>query len=207
MKLDPVEIEPTTNCYAFSAQKLIAEGRLSDIVQNLKIIKKQTGTEPFLLFDRSSGMQFDLDLSGTDEELTTRYGSREGPSAEDSDTSSVEPPTRKGRGRPKLGVVGREVTLLPRHWQWLDRQRGGASATLRRLIEEARRAGAEEDSIRQAQDSANRFMNAMAGDLPGFEESVRALYAQDKTRFEQETASWPVDIRHCARQFAAAALR
>ena len=105
-----------------------------------------------------------------------------------------------------MGVGGREVTLLPRHWEWLDAQRGGASAALRRLIETARRENAGEDRIKSAQDAAQRFMYAMAGNLSGFEEAIRALYARESTRFEQETAGWPIDIRNCAREYAKPAL-
>jgi hypothetical protein len=200
-----MNMDPATNCYAFSGPKLIAQGQLSEIILALKTVKIQSGEEPFLLFDRSSGLQFDLDLSGTEAELATRYGAADSLATESAE-AALRLPSKKGRGRPKLGVVGREVTLLPRHWQWLDQQRGGSSAALRRLIEEARKAGAEGDQIRLAQDSANRFMNAVAGNLPGFEESIRALYAQDRARFEQETAPWPADIRRCAQEFAGPAL-
>jgi hypothetical protein len=102
--------------------------------------------------------------------------------------------------------VGREVTLLPRHWEWLDQQRGGVSAALRRLIDENRKERAAEDAIREAQDSANRFMMAIAGDFPGFEEAVRALYARDGAKFREETQRWPADIRRCASDYAEAAL-
>ncbi len=94
-------------------------------------------------------------------------------------------PSKPGPGRPKLGVVGREVTLLPRHWDWLSAQPGGASVTLRKLVEAARKQGQGEQKIRQTQDVAYRFMYAIAGDLPGFEEAARALYAWDLGRLEE----------------------
>jgi hypothetical protein len=111
----------------------------------------------------------------------------------------------RGRGRPKLGVVSKEVTLLPRHWAWLGTQRGGASATLRRLVDEARRRNEGRDQVRRSQDATYRFMNAMVGDAPGFEEALRALYAGDAARFDQESAPWAPDVREHARRLASAA--
>jgi hypothetical protein len=92
-------------------------------------------------------------------------------------------------------VVAREVTLLPRHWDWLAAQPGGASVALRKLVEEARRGSADADRRRAARDAAYRFMSAMAGDLPGFEEAARALFADDRQRFDDVVAAWPADIR------------
>jgi uncharacterized protein len=110
-----------------------------------------------------------------------------------------------GRGRPRLGVVAREVTLLPRHWEWLAAQRGGASVTLRRLVDQARQ-GDTGATRRSAQESAHRFMTAMAGDAAGFEEALRALYAGDAARFDEFTTSWPADVRQHARALAVPAL-
>ncbi len=98
-------------------------------------------------------------------------------------------------GRPRLGVVAREVTLLPRHWDWLARQRGGASAALRRLVDEARRAQAGGDARREATESAYRFMSAIAGGFPGFEEASRALFAHDAEAFARQIAPWPPDVQ------------
>src|SRR5579863_6549713 len=101
----------------------------------------------------------------------------------------------RGRGRPKLGVVAREVTLLPRHWDWLASQPGGASVALRKLVEEARRANGDRDRHRAARDAAYHFMSAMAGNFNGFEEASRALFADDRGRFGELIAAWPDDIR------------
>ncbi len=79
-----------------------------------------------------------------------------------------QPAEPRGRGRPKLGVVAREVTLLPRHWDWLNAQPGGASVALRKLVEQARRANGDADRARAAREAAYHFMSAMAGDLPAF---------------------------------------
>ena len=188
--------------YAFAGQELIAWGSVASVASILKNEQNQTDKEITLLFDGTTGQQIDLDLSGSVEDVQNRYGTpSDSPPAEGSSSP------RKGRGRPKLGVAGREVTLLPRHWEWLDTQRGGASAVLRRLVDQERKAGAGEDQVRQAQDSAQRFMSSMAGNLPGFEEAARALYAREEGRFKQETSGWPADIRDCARRYAEPALK
>jgi hypothetical protein len=101
----------------------------------------------------------------------------------------------RGPGRPKLGVVAREVTLLPRHWDWLSEQPGGASVALRKLVERAQRASAESDRRRKATESAYRFMHALAGNEPGFEEASRALFAGKLERLKDEVAKWPRDVR------------
>src|SRR6202011_5661244 len=111
----------------------------------------------------------------------------------------------RGPGRPKLGVIAREVTLLLRHWEWLAEQSGGASVALRRLVDEARRANKDKDRIRHAQEAAYRFIAAMAENKPHYEEVARALFAADSKRFEAGTASWPADVRDHARRLAAAA--
>ena len=105
------------------------------------------------------------------------------------------PSTPRGPGRPKLGVIAREITLLPRHWEWLAQQPGSASVALRRLVEEARRSGEDNDRVRRAQDAAYRFMSAMAGNRPHYEEAIRALFANDAARFRELIAEWPADVR------------
>ncbi len=110
--------------------------------------------------------------------------------------------SRNGPGRPKLGVIAREVTLLPRHWQWLSAQPGGASVALRRLVDDARRTHAGSDRRRAAQEAAYRFMTALAGDASGFEQATRALFAADAHRFEEHTSGWPEDVREHAQMLA-----
>jgi hypothetical protein len=92
-------------------------------------------------------------------------------------------------------VVGREITLLPQQWEWLGRQPGGASVTLRKLVEQARRDGAAEEQRRLAREAAYRFLYVVAGNLPGFEEVSRALFAGDTGRMAELMAEWPEDIR------------
>jgi hypothetical protein len=138
-----------------------------------------------LVFDDETGRVIDLDLRGTPDEVVARLSSLAAPS----------PEIPRGRGRPKLGVVPREVTLLPRHWEWLNAQHGGASVALRKLVEEARLSGAVGERARHAQERAYRFMSAMAGDAPGYEEALRALYLANAEVFKTQTQSWPIDVR------------
>ena len=105
------------------------------------------------------------------------------------------PPARRGPGRPRLGVVAREVTLLPRHWDWLALQPGGASVAIRKLVEAARRSSGDKDRVRFAQEATYRFVSAIAGDKPHYEEAIRALFAADAARFDKLIAEWPADIR------------
>jgi hypothetical protein len=106
--------------------------------------------------------------------------------------SSSPPPPPRPRGRPSLGVAAREVTLLPRHWEWLSRQPGGASAAIRRLVEEASRTA---PGPAEKRDSAYRFMSDMCGDRPGYEEALRALYRGEEERFGTLVADWPKQVR------------
>lgn len=111
---------------------------------------------------------------------------------------------KPGRGRPKLGVVAREVTLLPRHWDWLATQPGGASAALRRLVEDARRESTAADDARQAQQALYRVTSVLAGNLPDFEEVSRALFAKDDVKFDALIANWPIEVRDYVHRFASA---
>jgi hypothetical protein len=148
--------------------------------------------EPIVIFDDANGRPIDLNLRGTERDVVTRLPQPPLNLEASAGLSATEP---RARGRPKLGVVAREVTLLPRHWEWLAQQRGGASVALRRLVDEARRASGDRDRSRAARDAAYHFMSAMAGDLPGFEEASRALFADDRRRFAGLIAGWPGDIR------------
>lgn len=142
-----------------------------------------------LVFDADSGEQLDVDHSAPPDQLAAQLswlaGERRG---------KTEAPA-SGRGRPKLGVTAREVTLLPRHWQWLAAQPGGASATLRRLVEQARKSGGGRAAQRQAQDRSYRLMSTLGGDLPGFEEACRALFAGRGEDFAAQVEPWPADVR------------
>lgn len=199
---------PSTLCTAFDKDRLLAQGRLGDVAIVVKRAAERGAEGPLLTFDDATGAVIDLDLRGTKPEILKRLSDRNAPpAAQDADTSSGEAgggeTAARGRGRPKLGVVAREVTLLPRHWEWLGSQPGGASVALRRLVEEARRASAGQDQTRARREAAYRFMSAMAGDLAGFEEAARALFAGRQDDFEQHMASWPEDVRNYALKLAA----
>jgi len=169
---------------AFDGERRLASGPLIDVAMAVKAAAAAGAEGPLLAFDDATGAAIDFDLRGSRAEIAARFVA-----------ASNEPPgAPRGRGRPKLGVVAREVTLAPRHWEWLAAQPGGASAALRRLVEEARRSSGGKDRERAAQEAAYRFMAAMAGDLPGFEEATRALFAKDRARFERLVAPWPVDV-------------
>jgi hypothetical protein len=167
---------------AFMGERCIASGSLLDAVT---AIKAQTEAgEGVLVFDDLTARVVDLDLRGSVGDVVRRFTPAKAP------------------GRPKLGVVAREVTLLPRHWAWLAEQSGGASVALRRLVEAARKADDKADS-RTAQAAAYRFMAAMVGDRPGYEEACRALFAADGAKFADQSQDWPEDIRDYARRLAA----
>jgi hypothetical protein len=142
------------------------------------------------VFDDSTGAQIDLDVQGEAGKIA-------------GEPEAAEP---RGRGRPRLGVIAKEVTLLPRHWDWLNLQPGGASVALRKLVDEARRTSGDRDRVRATQEAAYRFVSAVAGNLPGFEEASRALFAHDRRRFTQLIAAWPEDVREYAVSLAFADL-
>ena len=157
---------------AFLGEIRIASGILEDVLPVLKEHFDRDPGAPVLVFDDRTGRQVDFDLRA--------------------------PPPRKARagpGRPKLGVTSREISLLPRHWEWLERQPNGASAAIRRLVEQARKQDPEEQRAREAVDAVGRFLSAIAGNFPNYEEATRALYAGDRGRMEELMRDWPRDIR------------
>src|SRR5580693_5890141 len=164
---DPQIIEFT----AFVGMRRLASGPLDQVALAAKKAIDRGTQQPVLIYNDHTGRSIDIDARGSDTETLARL------------TRPAPPPSPRGRGRPRLGVIAREVTLLPRHWQWLSSQPGGASVALRKLVEQARRDSAGRDARRQAQERAYHFMVAIAGDLPGFEEATRALFADEATRF------------------------
>jgi hypothetical protein len=179
------------SCAAFDGVRLIAAGPLTEVALAVKRALDSGAAGPLLTFEDATGAVVDLDLSGSDAQILA------GLSMEDDRT-----PAPRGRGRPKLGVVAREVTLLPRHWEWLAAQPGGASVVLRRLVDAARRADGGASEAKQAAAAAYRFLSAIAGDLPGFEEAARALFAGDRAAFAERVAAWPRDIGDNATRLA-----
>jgi len=187
---DPLH-QPST---AFEGDRRVTSGPLREVALAVKAAIERGAGDPVLIFDDATGRVVDVDIRGSAEEIVARLPQ---PDAQD---QAAEGP--RGRGRPKLGVVAREVTLLPRHWDWLGAQPGGASVALRKLVDEARRASGAKDRQRNAQESTYRFISAMAGNQPGFEEATRALFADDRERFSDLIALWPEDIRNHAARLA-----
>ncbi|MCI3208149.1 DUF2239 family protein [Pandoraea capi] len=176
----------------FRDKRRIAAGSLADAAIAFQQAMLADPNASVIIFDNLTGDTRDVDVRGTAADIRTRYPA---PEAVTPDAAPESDDAPKGRGRPKLGVVAREVTLLPRHWDWLAEQRGGASVALRKLIDEARRANAERDMLRRAQERAYSFMSTIAGDLPQFEEASRALFASDFGALETRIAEWPEDVR------------
>jgi hypothetical protein len=206
-------------CTAFLGHRLLRAGPLVEVALAVKAAVEAAGdaagADPsaaaVLVFDDATGRVVDLDLRGDRAEIVARLARpqperrgrfRSGPAADAAATAAGDDAAAaRGRGRPKLGVVAREVTLLPRQWEWLAAQPGGASAVLRRLVDEARRHDGARRR-RAAQTVAYQVMQALAGDLAGYEEATRALFADDRAGFEARTAAWPGDVRAYALRLA-----
>ncbi len=176
---------PDLSCTAFDGQQRLASGPLLEVVRATKLALDSGINGSLLILDNQDSRQVEVDFRGTLDEVLARL-SRDIPAAT---------PASRGRGRPKLGVVPREVTLLPRHWEWLATQPGGASAALRRLVEQALRNGGAKERARLAIEAVDRFMQIMTGNLPGHEEASRAFYRGERPRFTSLTAAWPQDVR------------
>lgn len=182
-------MEKQLSYVAFVGPRRVASGPLLEILPGLKERFERDASELVLIFEVETGRQIDLDLRGTLEEVVERY----------------VPASARGPGRPKLGVTSREVSLLPRHWDWLEEQPSGASAALRRLVEAAIKHEPGKERARRMRAALSRFLSAMAGDRPHYEDACRALFAGDTPRFCALVERWPKDIREHAVQQAQAA--
>ena len=176
---------PRKRYTAFVGTRMLASGAPHEVALAIKRRTARGVSRQPLVFDNATGRQIDLDLGGSEEEIADRY--------EDRATPAMAPP-----GRPRLGVVAREVTLLPRHWEWLDSRPGGASVALRRLVDQARHASPVSDQLREAREATYRFLTVVAGNLPGYEEALRALFTGDHRRFDSLTSDWPSDVNFFA---------
>ncbi len=165
---------------AFVGETLIASGPVDTMLAPVKAGFDHNPSLLFLIFEDQTGRQVDFDLRGSLNEVVAR---------------ALPAAPRSGPGRPKLGVVSREISLLPRHWEWLEQQPSGASAAIRRLVDQARKREPTEQRARLATEALGRFLSAMAGNLPGYEEASRALYAANRPLFEDLIRDWPHDIR------------
>lgn len=174
-------VTETSQFTAFAGHSQVVSGSLAQVATAVA-----AASEPALIFDDTTGAQVELDLRHGVEHALEEFRARTAP--------REVPPSRPGRGRPRLGVVAREVTLLPRHWDWLAGQPGGTSAALRRLVEDARRTTADADRQRRTGEAIYRVMSVLAGDLPGFEEAARALFAGDVKGLRARFQAWPSDV-------------
>ncbi|CAN7453171.1 DUF2239 family protein [Phenylobacterium sp. LjRoot225] len=177
--------EPPATWTLFAGEQRLVTGAPLDVAATAQAAMQRDEDGPVLAFDDLTGRVVDLDLRGSAAEVAARYAPQAAP---------------RPRGRPKLGVVAREITLLPRHWEWLGAQPGGASVALRKLVDQARRADSDGGDRKASQEAAFRFMSSMAGDLPGYEEAIRALFADDRQGFETNVAKWPADVVAYARR-------
>jgi hypothetical protein len=187
---------------AFNGDRRIAAGDLPEVARAAKQTLDRHKEASVLIFDGITSDAVDLDFRGSIDDVVARL-----PVADKIADAEPAPPASRGPGRPKLGVVAREITLLPRHWEWLALQPGGASVAIRKLVDDARRGGEEKDRIRHGQDTAYRFMSVMAGNRPHFEEAIRALFAPNPQRFKELIAGWPADVRDHAAYLAERAFR
>jgi uncharacterized protein len=186
------------SCTAFAGSHRIATGDPAEVALKVKEVIESGNPAPILIFDDRTSEQVQVDVRGSVQDVLARLEKSCGKGSPRHVPGESGEETPQGPGRPKLGVIGREVTLLPRHWDWLNSQPGGASVTLRNLVEAAKRANAGKDCARLAQEATYRFMVALGGNLPGFEEATRSLFAKRKGRFkefEKRIHPWPRDVR------------
>lgn len=206
MTATPAETDIRTaaplGCVAFEGSTLLAAGPLPDVALAMKDRLDHTPEAVVLVFDQATGNVVEVDLRGSREDVLERLEKAE-PGSDRYGHRAMEPMPPRTPGRPRLGVVAREVTLLPRHWEWLASQPGGASVALRKLVEDARRASGERDRLRAAQEACYRFMVAIAGDERGFEDASRALFAGDEFQFQAAIMSWPGDVKEQVLKFFA----
>ncbi|MDX2203106.1 MAG: DUF2239 family protein [Hyphomicrobiaceae bacterium] len=188
---------------AFAGHRLIAQGALAEVALAVKAWEARGAAGPVVTLDDRTGAVIDLDLRGSEAEIVARLAQAAGQAAGKGPAQADA--AKPGPGRPRLGVVAREVTLLPRHWDWLAAQRGGASSALRRLVEEAIRTDGGRSASRAAQEACYRACTTLAGDLAGYEEAMRALFRSDGRAFARHTGRWPKDVRGYARRLAARA--
>jgi hypothetical protein len=174
---------------AFAGDEIIARGELPDVALAVHRALRSGEQRSVIVLESATSQVVDLDLRGSDQDIVQRLG----PAA---DCTPTESPNRApGPGRPRLGIVSREVSLLPRHWDWLKSQRGGASATLRRLVDEARNQSRGRDETSRLQEAIDRYLRVMAGDRPNYEEALRAFYAHRDADLRDLVAAWPADVR------------
>jgi uncharacterized protein len=182
---------------AFEGTRRVAAGTLPLVAERCKALLDSEPNASPIIYDDHTGRPVDVDYRGTTHDVLARLPAT---------AAADEAPARRGPGRPKLGVVAREVTLLPRHWEWLATQPGGASVALRRLVETASRDSVDADRVRQADEAVDRVMLALAGNLEGYEEASRAYHRREAARFDALVEGWPADVREYVKRLAGVAL-
>jgi uncharacterized protein len=189
-------MEKANTYTAFEKGAIVARGSLPEVVLGIKRRIGKAEHSPILIFSDETGNAMDFNFQGGEKDVLRRLEVFVGPGGPGPGSGGAEVPDAEtpGPGRPRLGVVSREVSLLPRQWEWLASQSGGASAVLRRLVDEARKKASEGMPIKRIQERAYKFMSAIAGDLPGYEEALRALYKRDRKAFAARIADWPADV-------------
>ncbi|RZG86913.1 DUF2239 family protein [Acinetobacter venetianus] len=168
----------STTYTAFSGDHYLASGEMMELI--LKIKQLQETTENILIFNDQTGRQTDFDYTGSEQEIRERY---------------AEPEPTKKVGRPKLGVISREITLQKKHWDWLDQQSASASAIIRKLIDKELDDPNSESNKMLAKQATDRFMLAMLGNMPNYEEATRALYQGDREVFLKMIQDYPKDLK------------
>lgn len=220
---NPAIEPPPPQFIAFEGSRCLILGPLREVALAVSAAVQARPLARFMVFDAQNSELVDFDHRGSPDEVLQRLAALpwakaclaagvEGQDTHDAKSESTNPaapasPSTSGPGRPKLGVVAREVTLLPRHWAWLAAQPGGASVALRKLVDQARKSSESQDQRRLSQEASYRFMSAMAGSLDGFEEAARALFAGDRAGLAAWVAPWPQDIQSHLMHLAQAALQ
>lgn len=180
----------TLNTYtAFEDHKILSQGSLEDVVLKVKKRLEKSPESQIVIYSDITGKSMDFNFQGSEKEVLKRLEIYTTPETDNQGSASTGP------GRPKLGVISREVSLLPKHWEWLATQSGGASNTLRKLVEESMKKTSGTLTVKTAQERTYKFMSVEAGDLENYEEALRALYRKDKERFTSEIKAWPRDVQ------------
>lgn len=183
-----INLMETLNTYtAFEDHKILSKGSLEDVVLKVKKRFEKSPASQIVIYSDATGKSMDFNFHGSEKEVLKRL--------EVYTTPESATAVSSGPGRPKLGVISREVSLLPKHWEWLATQSGGASNTLRKLVEESMKKTSGVNTVKTAQERTYKFMSVEAGDLENYEEALRALYRKDKERFSSEIKTWPRDVQ------------
>jgi len=183
---------------AFDAGRRVASGPLAHVLEDLRHYRILTPAADISVFVDGTGERLPIALDLEPSALLPAAAA----ALDGQGEQVLAQPAPRRPGRPRLGVVAREVTLLPEHWEWLSRQDGGASVTLRNLVDQARQTEAVRDQVRLAHEAAYRYLQAAGSGLPGYEDALRALHAGDAAQFEAQLMGWPEDMREYARSLA-----